>query len=232
MDEKIVLFTEICQKCASDGAITAFTLHDPCISSLRKARGKCRVIGGKPILQLERQWTEGRVTHENIPVEKIAVSLLQYLGTQFRKADLITDYGAASLMISQKGKVTMLTKGDIRKGDMSVWTEPEGNNREKNRLLTGAEPFLQALNISGTDGRVHDKRQPKFRQICRFIEYIRDAAERLPKTGRLYIADLCCGKSYLSFAVYYYLTDILHREVLMDCVDRKESVMTEMCSDR
>lgn len=227
MDDKIKEFTEICRKCAQNGGIISLTLYDSAVPELQKAHGKCRVIGSKLVLQLERQLSEGRVTHENIPADQISQDLLHYIPTQFRKADLVTGYGTATLLCSPKGKITLLTKGKIRSGGETVPMQTEGNDREKNRLLTGSEPFLHALDISDTNGRVHDKKQPKFRQICRFIEYIRDAAEKLPKTGSLYVADLCCGKSYLSFAVYHYLNAVLHREVTMDCVDRKASVMAE-----
>lgn len=227
MDDKIREFAEICRKCVQNGRITSMTLYDAAVPELQKARGKCLMIGDEMVLQLERQWSEGRVTHENIPADEIDQILPLYLPTQFRKAELVTDYGTASLLCSQKGKITLLTKGNIRSGGVNAPMRTAGNDRDKNRLLTGAESFLRALDISDANGRVHDKRQAKFRQICRFTEYIRDAAEKLPKNGTLYVADLCCGKSYLSFAVYYYITAVLHRDVIMDCVDRKASVMTE-----
>lgn len=227
MDDKIREFAEICRKCVQNGGITSMTLYDAVVPELQKARGKCLMIGGEMVLQLERQWSEGRVTHENIPADEMEQILPRYLPTQFHKAELVTDYGTASLLCSQKGKITLLTKGNIRSGGVNAPMRTAGNDRDKNRLLTGAESFLRALDISDANGRVHDKRQAKFRQICRFTEYIRDAAEKLPKNGTLYVADLCCGKSYLSFAVYYYITAVLHRDVIMDCVDRKASVMTE-----
>ena len=79
--------------------------------------------------------------------------------------------------------------------------------------------------ISDKNGRVHDKKQSKFRQINRFLEHVEDITRRLATCGTLRVADLCCGKSYLSFAVYYYLTSVCKRDVIMDCVDLKESVM-------
>ena len=69
MDEKIAAFAEICQKCAQNGGITTLTLYDSAEENLLKARGKCRIIGGVKVLQVERQWSEGRVTHENIPAD-------------------------------------------------------------------------------------------------------------------------------------------------------------------
>ena len=102
-----------------------------------------------------------------------------------------------------------------------------GNDRKKNHILSGAEPFLIRLGISDGQGRVHDKKQPKFRQINRFLELIRDAESCLPEDGPLGICDLCCGKSYLSFAVYHYFTAIRHRQVRMVGVDMKAEVMDD-----
>jgi hypothetical protein len=67
--------------------------------------------------------------------------------------------------------------------------------------------------------------QAKFRQICRFSEYIAEAEHKLKQGSELYVCDLCCGKSYLSFAAYHVLTEVLGRKVKMTCVDLKQSVM-------
>ncbi len=102
-----------------------------------------------------------------------------------------------------------------------------GNDRVKNRILTGSEPFLVRLGVSDENGRVHDKKQPKFRQINRFLELIRDVESSLPAEGTLHICDLCCGKSYLSFAVYHYFTAVRGRTVSMVGVDMKAEVMDD-----
>ncbi len=225
-----IRFAGLVLAAAKAGKIRSCTLYKSTEKELTKAKGSVKKIGGEPVLQLERFWTEGRLTHENIPFAEITDVLPGYLGTQFRQADLVTADGSASLMISSKGKVTLLVKGELKQPEnMTVTgiTDVSANNRAKNRLLTGEEDFLRHLGVSDEKGRVHDKRQSKFRQICRFVEYIKDAAESLPKEGKLYVADLCCGKSYLSFAAYYTLTAILGREVDMVCVDLKESVIRE-----
>ena len=102
---------------------------------------------------------------------------------------------------------------------------------EKNRILSGSEDFLISLGISDKNGRVHDKKQPKFRQINRFLEYVEDVYPSLPEAGSLYVLDLCSGKSYLSFAVYYYLTAIKKREVRMLGIDLKASVIA-FCAEK
>ena len=83
------------------------------------------------------------------------------------------------------------------------------------------------LGVSDQNGRVHDKKQAKYRQINRFLELIRDVESHLPAEGTLHIADLCCGKSYLSFAVYHYFPAIRGRAVRMVGVDMKAEVMEE-----
>ena len=228
LQQKTESFSELTEKSASAGTLKGLVLYQPEEKNLLKAKGTLRTGKDGVYLQLERFWTEGRVTHENIPVSKIAETLPAYLGIQFRKADLNDLSGSASLMISSKGKATLLTRGKISEITGEAKTvNLHGNDRRKKHLLDGTEPFLQALEIADKNGRIHDKRQAKFRQICRFTDYIRDAVPELPGEGVLHVADLCCGKSYLSFAVYHYLTAVCGREVNMVCVDLKESVIEE-----
>ena len=104
------------------------------------------------------------------------------------------------------------------------------NNREKQYILSGNEPFLIELEVSDKNGRVHDKKRAKFRQINRFLELVRDIEDKLPATGTLRICDLCCGKSYLSFAVYHYFSVIKGRDVHMTGVDLKPDVVA-FCSE-
>ncbi|MCQ2385670.1 MAG: SAM-dependent methyltransferase, partial [Clostridia bacterium] len=82
------------------------------------------------------------------------------------------------------------------------------------------------LGISDETGRIHDKKQAKFRQINRFLEHIKETIPFLPREGKLLIYDLCCGKSYLSFATYYYFTAVLHRETELYGMDLKADCMS------
>lgn len=236
IDEKITSFAELLEKSVSAGTLKSVTFHSPTSGDKLKAKGVIKNIGGETVLQLETSLTEGRVSQENVKISEICSAVARYFGT-YKKADLTDAGGTASLMISKKGAVTLLKKGKIGEGqgkteksaavsenDSPANNSPE-NNRDKNRLLTGGENFLIALGVSDKNGRVHDKKQSKFRQICRFSEYIVEAEKKLKKDGVLTVCDLCCGKSYLSFAAYHVLTAICGREVRMTCVDLKQSVM-------
>lgn len=174
----------------------------------------------RTLLCAEHFMTEGRVRQENISSEELESALCGFTEIS-RRADLQTSGGSASLLTSKKGSVKFISsiKGSAKKIPAS------GNDVKKNYIFDGSEQFLKELAISDQNGRVHDKKQGKFRQINRFAEHIGDILSYLPKEGKLNVADLCCGKSYLSFAVYEYLTKKAGREVSMTCVDLKESVI-------
>lgn len=159
-----------------------------------------------------------------------AKELLQELSAEYRQANLITSLGDAELKTSKKG-ATVLLGGDALLRKLSeerprFEAAIEALDKEKSRLLSGSEPFLTALGISDKSGRVHDKRQGKFRQINRFLEHVEDIYSRLPAEGTLNVYDLCCGKSYLSFAVYHYLTSVKGRRVSMLGIDLKRDVIS------
>ena len=200
-----------------------------------KANVKCtltlRLVGGKTVLQAETLRTDNKALHENVAASNTE-RLLQ-IASNWAQVNLITTLGECELRSSKKGKTTLIG-GDklmraIEQND-APQAKIESNNREKNYILSGNEPFLKLLDVSDESGRVRDKRQSKFRQINRFLELIRDCLSHLPSEGTLRICDLCCGKSYLSFAAYHYFTEVLKRDVRMTGVDLKPDVV-EYCNE-
>ena len=181
-----------------------------------------QVNGKKPV----------QASHENLSLSDAPARLADMVG-QFDQINLITTAGGCELRRSKGGKETLLGATTIRRALEGGSREPPvkitvgGNDKVKRRILTGAEPFLVELGVSDPSGRVHDKKQAKYRQINRFLELIRDVESHLPAEGVLNVADLCCGKSYLSFAVYHYFTAIRGRAVRMVGVDMKAEVMEE-----
>ena len=189
-----------------------------------------RQIGGRVVLQAERFLTDNKAVHENLSAESLDTSeTLAEIIASHGQINLMTTVGDCEFRRSKKGDNAVLLGGDkLRRKLSDQVTETviaDGNNREKNRILTGQEPFLMHLGISDKNGRIHDKKQAKFRQINRFLELVRDCLSALPKSGTLRICDLCCGKSYLSFAVYHYFANVLQRSVRMTGVDLKPDVV-------
>ena len=191
-----------------------------------------RVIGGQSLLQLETFYTDNKARHLNV-AQNDTSALTDALAC-YGQINLLTTLpgGDCELKRSNGGKQTLLRGGKLLallQSAAAVDAPTAANNRTKNHILTGSEPFLQALDVSDKSGRVYDKKQSKFRQINRFLELLRDVEDHLPAKGTLRVCDLCCGKSYLSFAVYHYLTVVKGRSVHMSCVDLKPDVI-ENCS--
>ena len=215
--------------------------HDKALSRITLTLKK---VKGETVLQLETlrvadvadTQVNGKkpvqASHENMTLTDAPERLIALAG-QFDQINLMTTAGSCELRRAKSGKETLLGATPIQKAlnggndKAPVKITVGGNDKVKRRILTGAEAFLIELGVSDQNGRVHDKKQAKYRQINRFLELIRDVESNLPAEGTLNIADLCCGKSYLSFAVYHYFTAIKGRSVRMVGVDMKAEVMAE-----
>ena len=189
--------------------------------------GTLRVIGGTPALQLESFHRDNKAKHENLPLNEEGAARLAARVSAFGQVNLLTTAGDAEYKQNKKGNAVVLGADKLARKLTSAPTEKveiSGNDKDKNRILTGAEPFLRHLGVADENGRVYDKKRAKFRQINRFLELIRDVLPHLPK-DKIRICDLCCGKSYLSFAVYHYFANVLGMQVSMTGVDLKSDVV-------
>ena len=197
-----------------------------------KVSGRICSHRGKRLFALEYSLPSSTVTQENLTEDALPERLSELIGG-YKQANLITTLGDAEFKVSKKGKTALIGLDSIRRklsGDAPAFEKAiEELDKRKNYLLCGSEEFLISLGISDKNGRVHDKKQGKFRQINRFLEHIEDIYASLPKDKELIVYDLCCGKSYLSFAVYYYLTSIKGRDVSLLGIDLKKDVI-DWCS--
>ena len=204
----------------------------PADRSVQKAVLTLREKNGALYLQLETLHKDNKATHKNIPIDDTCVSVLSNIASQYSQINLISVDGDCEYKCSSSGK-SVIIGGDklMRKlaSDSESTAEVVSNNREKKYILDGTEPFLQLLDVSDKNGRVYDKKQSKFRQINRFLELVRDVEDKLPR-DKIAICDLCCGKSYLSFAVYHYFSKIKGYDVTMTGVDLKPDVVAR-CND-
>ena len=221
-------FIELICRAFEKEAIKRLIFSRPATSEVAKISCRLCAHRGRRLLVMESSLPGNTVSQRNLTREEIDTVIPELLG-EYRQANLLTLFGDAEWKVSKKGAEVVLG-GDalLRRisGDRPVFESAiEELDRKKNYILSGKEEFLIRLGISSSDGRVHDKKQGKFRQINRFLEHIEEIYPSLPKSGDIKIFDLCCGKSYLSFAVYYYLTEIKGRKVDMWGVDLKRDVI-------
>ena len=235
--------TDLIYRCAIASMLDKSVLSKCHNKTVQRCTLTLRRIRGEVMLQAETMQTATvakvagkgepvQASHENIPLTPEGKARLAEVLVNFDQVNVMTPAGNCEFRRSKNGKETLLGASPVYtvldKGqDTPVRLPVTGNDKQKKRILTGAEPFLVHLGVSDERGRIHDKKQPKFRQINRFLELIRDVESHLPAEGMLNICDLCCGKSYLSFAVYHYFSVIKQREVRMVGVDMKAEVMED-----
>ncbi len=230
MNEQILTLVALLVRSATGGTLKKAVLSKPDDTAVTRAVITPRRIGGTLQLQAERLMRDNKALHENFDMTD--TEPLCRLLSVFGQINLLTSAGECELRRAKSGKCTLIG-GDklaraLEKGSAPAVAVAE-NNRAKNRILDGSEPFLRLLDVSDEKGRIYDKKQSKFRQINRFLELTRDCLSHLPEQGELRICDLCCGKSYLSFAAYHYFANVLGRRVRMTGVDLKADVV-EYCN--
>ena len=185
--------------------------------------------GGEVCIQFETFKTDGKALHKNILPSDI--DALCAMAEPFAQINLSGDGADAEYRRAKSGSETVLGEKKFAAAAENYGRKIEikAHNRAKAYAFDGSEPFLYELGVADKNGRVFDKKQAKFRQINRFTEHIAEIYKHLPADGELNILDLCCGKSYLSFAVYHYLTVNMGRKVNMVGIDLKKDVI-EFCS--
>lgn len=203
------------------------TLSKPVDKNILKTTGRLVEIKGKLYLALESFMADGKALQKNIPVDTAAETLCQMLPSKYKQLNILTPNGTCEVKVSKKDKITVIDHIK-RENTMAV---DVSHNRKKQYIIPDDQPvdFLIALGVQDKNGVIFDKKRSKFRQINRFLEIVADSEKDIVQGDDLYILDLCCGKSYLSFALYYYFNTVRGYKVTMDCVDLKKDVI-EFCS--
>ena len=219
---------EILSHVIENQTLSKLTLSKCQDSTILRTTGRLIKLKDGIYLALETFLSDGKAVHKNIPLDQAVDALTELVPDQYKQMNIHTTGGDCEVKVSKKGKVTVIDR--IRKE--STGTANLDHNREKQYIIPADKcvDFLIALGVQDKDGRIYDKKRSKFRQINRFLEMVADIEHNIADAEELYILDLCCGKSYLSFAVYYYFTQIRGRKVVMDCVDLKQDVIA-YCSE-
>lgn len=194
----------------------------------REAAGKIKIrpVERKgEILFQASIYRDNKVFHQNMKRD-LAIARTREWMQEFRQLEMSAVHGQAHVLISKKGKITIKEKketGCVKQVDLS-------HNRKKKYLLNADRPieFLVDLGVQTPEGKIVNAQYDKFRQINRFLEFIEDILPKLPREREVGILDFGCGKSYLTFAMYYYLKEQKGYQVRIVGLDLKEDVI-EKC---
>ena len=177
--------------------------------------------------------------HENLPPAEAVDRIVERMTDVFCQLQLQAAAGQVTALVSKKGKITVREKrGTAGKAapevlqDAGVKRTALAHNKKKRYLLEEGRPvpFLVDLGVMTPEGKIVHAHYDKFRQINRFLEFVEDILPALPKDRELTILDFGCGKSYLTFAIYYYLRECQGLDVRIIGLDLKEDVIRK-CSD-
>ncbi len=176
---------------------------------------------GRLYFQFE-SFTKTQAFHENLEMEEAYKKLLN-CAAEFRQMQIGTVKEECTVLVSKKGKLTVKRKTrqkEAARADLS-------HNRKKRYILEEGVfvPFLKDLGVMTDEGKIVRTKTDKFRQINRFLEFIEDILPQLDKGRELTILDFGCGKSYLTFAMYYYLYELKGYDIRIIGLDLKREVI-------
>lgn len=187
-------------------------------------------------------FTEKQVFHKKMSEAEVTGFIENHAGKTFKNAVLRTENKEITYLANKKGKITKLEK-ELKSENLSQKTAGVGTavnrllsaGKKKNYLIPEGNPvpFLIMTGVMTPEGKVISSRYDKFRQINRFLEFIDDILPSVLKQKEdnepVRIADFGCGKSYLTFAVHYLLTEIRHIPCEIEGLDLKKDVI-EYCN--
>ena len=215
---------ELLDKCINDRLIDLTISGQKVKNEEDVMRVKIRPVRLKDEIKYQASEFVGRkVLHTNYSEEDIKTRITEYMENTFKQAQFNMTDATATVLSSKKGACTCKYKrlAQIKsQKDMS-------HNRTKTYILKEGEKvdFLVDLGVMTKEGAIVRTRYDKFRQINRFLEFIEDILPQLDKDKEQTIIDFGCGKSYLTFAMYYYLHELKQYDIRIIGLDLKSEVI-------
>ena len=191
---------------------------------VKKIKLRPVLLKGCLVFQMTK-YVGNKVLHENYEKPSLLNILASEVFENFKQVQLRTKTEQISVLISKKGQVT------IKRRKVAACTschQDLEHNRKKTYVLKEGVPvpFLIDLGVMHEDGSIVKKKYDKFKQMNRYLEFIEDILPELDKDRELTIIDFGCGKSYLTFAMYYYLKVLKGYDIHIIGLDLKEDVIS------
>ena len=165
-----------------------------------------------------------KTTHENIEAVETIDKLVEDF-VNFKQMVIFAKSNDYQVLKNKKGVKVIKNKASKKQGELL-------HNRKKNYIIPEDEPckFLEILGVMNEKGKVFKDKYDKFRQINKYLEFIRDIKDELNKKKKIRIVDFGSEKAYLTFALYYYINEVLGVEAEITGIDLKKDVV-EFCND-
>lgn len=164
-----------------------------------------------------------KVFHKNYKEQELRTVITEYLEQDFKQAQFTMTNATATVLAGKNGNKTV----KFKKCQECRQQKELSHNRSKKYILEEGIPvgFLIDLGVMTKDGKIVHAKYDKYRQINRFLEFIEDILPQLDKNQEQTIIDFGCGKSYLTFAMYYYLKVLKGYDIRVIGLDLKDDVI-------
>lgn len=194
-------------------------------SGISRVKIRPVLLSGSLLFQAEEQ-VGNQAFHKNMEKEECILYTAALLDGDFRQLELESKQGQMRVLVSKKGSASIKTKKTPAKITTPT-TVVMSHNREKHYVLEEGRPvpFLVDLGVMTEEGKIVKARYDKFKQINRFLEFIEDILPKLNRHKENVIIDFGCGKSYLTFAMYYYLHELKGYPIRVIGLDLKQTVI-------
>ena len=200
--------------------------NPPKNSDIIKVKVRPVLLKGNLLFQAS-EYCGKQIFHTNYTKEEFLKKLPDWLENNMKQLVMTCKSKQINILISKKGNATIKIKNITISDNKNGKNITLQHNREKVYILTEGKPvpFLIDLGIMNSEGKILKPKYDKFKQINHFLEFIEDILPSLSKDREITILDFGCGKSYLTFAMYYYLKELKGYQIKVIGLDLKEDVI-------
>ena len=217
-------FIQTVQKYLDEALLRIVVSNPSGKEGVSKVKIRPLLLKGTLVFQAE-ELVGNQAFHKNLSVIECAAYLADLLENKLRQMELDSGKGQVRVLVSKKGTLSMKEKRQQPKMEAAPFI-PEHNRQKSYILQEGIPvPFLVDLGVMTEEGKIVRTRYDKFRQINRFLEFIEDILPKLHSDRENVIIDFGCGKSYLTFAMYYYLHELKGYPIRIIGLDLKQTVI-------
>ena len=216
------------QSSLKEGSFVKLTLSKPKANS-QQPTADLRNVYVKPIiLKNEKMYSftyryERRDETKNYDAEQTLKMITELLSGIFLNASLFTLTEDVTLLVSKKGKATVMCKAVKEQREQNVQ-----HDKVKNRLINTDNPWWFKLGLTTREGKVTADMQHKFKQIYKYVEIVDGVMKNVKFDGKIRIADMGAGKGYLTFALYEYLTQRCKYDIMMEGVEIRPDLVVKI----
>ena len=221
-------FIDKLQSSLKEGSFVKLTLSKPRAKGQELMADLNNVYVKPIILKNEKMYSftyryERRDETKNYDAEQTLEIINQLVAEIFLNASLFTLTEDVTLLVSKKGKATVMCKAVKEQREQNVQ-----HDKVKNRLINTDNPWWFKLGLTTREGKVTADMQHKFKQICKYVEIVDGVMKNVKFDGKIRIADMGAGKGYLTFALYEYLTQKCKYDIMMEGVEIRPDLVVKI----